>query len=59
MEAWIYDTGNEYLCNHWNVPGREKPLDATTMSINGISIEIDTAVSVEFLSKLLKAVRYA
>ena len=29
------------------------------LNINGISIEIDDSVSVEFLSKLLKAVRYA
>ena len=29
------------------------------LSINGINIEIDDSVSVEFLSKLLKTVRYA
>ena len=29
------------------------------LNINGISIEMDDSVSVEFLSKLLKAMRYA
>ena len=53
------------------VPECQSSLEATEVSsiranhsfvelnINGISIEIDDSVSVEFLSKLLKAVRYA